>query len=335
VYSWYEVDAPPFSATDHNASDLSLTVSDIVMLGWVTQANGSLTFEAGAGNFSRWMQRSRDLQQLGFRVHPYVEFNPAGAVQLASNASLANMFYQQVSDLMAKGNFDGLQYSVEGCVAQQETLIPEYKAFIHGLKVSLDDVATVSISDRHTTGTNKELGVWIHGTCDTPKTDFCMSCMDYASSALDRVLYYGPQYMTMNEADVVTIANAQVALREKGTPGFAPSALDSELFWRSTGNKTIDDLNTQVRHDLPAIAFQAWPVPALDDIPGSLLVYRQNACGLAPPDPSPPPPGPVPRNRTLYDCVVEGGKDKCLPSGKGWSGLPLDECKAKCTSPAG
>ena len=338
VYSWYEVDAPPFNVTDHNASDFSLMVSDIVMLGWVTQANGSLTFDAGAGNLSLWMQRSRDLQQLGFRVHPYVEFNPAGAVQMASNTTLAKGFYRQVSDLMVQGNFDGLQYSVEGCVAQEETLISQYKAFISGLKASLG-VAAVSIGDQGRTATpTRELGVWIHGTCDTLKTDFCMSCVDYANSTLDRVLYYGPQYMgSMNEEDVVAISNAQLVLGEKGTPGLDPSALSGSLFWRPTGNKTLDDLNAMTRRGLPAIAFQSWPVPTLDSMPGSLLVYRQNGCGLPSPTPSPspspvPPRPPSSGNSTLYDCVLENGRQMCLPSGKGFPGLPLVECKAVCTA---
>ena len=173
TYSWYEVDSPPFNLSDERAAEHSLAVSDVVMLGWVTQANGSLTFEAGAANFSRWTDRLATLKRLGFRVQPYIEFNPGGAIQVSTNTSLAEAFYKQVVALMQLG-FDGLQYSVEGCVAAEKPLRAPYMSFISGLKRAIGD---------------KELGVWIHETCDTPETDFCLTCVDYASTALDRVIY--------------------------------------------------------------------------------------------------------------------------------------------------
>jgi hypothetical protein len=39
--------------------------------------------------------------------------------------------------------------------------------------------------------------------------------------------------MTIQESDIVTIANAQAVLGKKGVPGFAPSALGSALFYGS------------------------------------------------------------------------------------------------------
>ena len=35
----------------------------------------------------------------------------------------------------------------------------------------------------------------------------------------------------------------------------------------------------------------------------------------------------------LYDCVVSGGKDECLPSAGGFPGLPLPDCRAACRAP--
>lgn len=80
---------------------------------------------------------------------------------------------------MLDGGYDGFQYSIEGCVPAEKELVPQYGQFVAGLKRAV--------------GTSKELSVWIHMTCETPVTDFCMTCANYSATDLDRVIYYGPQ----------------------------------------------------------------------------------------------------------------------------------------------
>ena len=51
--------------------------------------------------------------------------------------------------------------------------------------------------------------------------------------------------------------------------------------------------------------------------------------GPGPPLPPPPPSPPLPPS-PLFDCVLNGGKPECLPSARGFPGMPLSGCQAFC-----
>lgn len=209
VYTWWDPARPPISldiTTNETLRAVAKGVSDIVMLGWVTDHSGSLEFTQGGAvpeSKALWVAQRTKLQALGFRVHAYIELNPGGTSNCATNATAAAFFLAQVGSLMAEG-WDGLQVSVEGCGPAQKPLIPHYQDFIARLKQQLGD--------------GKELAVWIHEYCNE-RSDFCMTCADYrAAIGFDRVIYYGPQYWGyLSAAKIALIGQAQAELGTAGT----------------------------------------------------------------------------------------------------------------------
>ena len=143
VYTWWDPTRPPISldsTTNDTLRAVASGVSDIVMLGWVTDHSGSLEFTQGGAvpeSKAKWASQRTKLQALGFRVHAYIELNPGGTSQCAANATAAAGFLAQVASLMAEG-WDGLQVSVEGCGPAQKPLIPRCKFFqTHGILLAL------------------------------------------------------------------------------------------------------------------------------------------------------------------------------------------------------
>lgn len=269
VYTWWEPTRPPISLNLSNSTlqNIATGVSDIVMLGWVTDGTGSLHFTQGSTvpqSRALWeAQRSR-LQALGFRVHAYIELNPSGTSHCAANISAAAAFGASVTSLMAEG-WDGLQVSVEGCGPNEKRLIPQYQQFITGLKQKV--------------GARRELVVWIHEYCNTA-SDFCMTCSDYKQTAgFDRVIYYGPQYWGyISAAQMDLIGQAQAALGSAGTPGLAPKALHGNLFGPAFGRP---EHNATLLQSLDAIAFQGWPLGTGTNstvVPVPLRNYRTIPC---------------------------------------------------------
>lgn len=269
VYTWWEPTRPPIGLNLSNSTLASVAtgVTDIVMLGWVTDGTGALRFTQGGSvpqSKAVWESQRTRLQALGFRVHAYIELNPSGTSHCATNASAAAAFDASVGSLMAQG-WDGLQVSVEGCGPNENRLIPQYQQFIAGLKQQV--------------GAQRELGVWIHEYCNEA-SDFCMTCKDYRQThGFYRVIYYGPQYWGyISAAQTGLLSKAQAALGRTGTPGLAPKALHGNLFGPAFGRP---EYNATLLHLLDAIAFQGWPLGSGANstvVPASLSNYRALPC---------------------------------------------------------
>jgi hypothetical protein len=197
VYTWWEPTRPPIGLNLSNSTLASVAtgVTDIVMLGWVTDGTGALRFTQGGSvpqSKAVWESQRTRLQALGFRVHAYIELNPSGTSHCATNASAAAAFDASVGSLMAQG-WDGLQVSVEGCGPNENRLIPQYQQFIAGLKQQV--------------GAQRELGVWIHEYCNEA-SDFCMTCKDYRQT-------HGFASYTMARSTGDTLARHKLACSAK------------------------------------------------------------------------------------------------------------------------
>lgn len=269
VYTWWEPTRPPISLNISNSTlrEVAAGISDIVMLGWVTDNTCDLHFTQGGPvpqSKALWSSQRSLLQTMGFRVHAYIELNPGGTSHCAANASAAAAFGASVGSLMEEG-WDGLQVSVEGCGPNEKHLIPQYQQFVAGLKQKV--------------GAQRELGVWIHEYCNEP-SDFCMTCNDYKQTpGFDRVIYYGPQYWGyISAAQIDLIGQAQAALGKAGTPGMAPKALRGNLFGPAFGRP---EHNATLLRSLDAVAFQGWPLGTGANstvVPTPLSNYRALPC---------------------------------------------------------
>ena len=59
VYSWWDSDRPPLNITANAAGAVAKGVSDIVMLGWVSDRNGTMRFAAAPGQSKVELTRQR------------------------------------------------------------------------------------------------------------------------------------------------------------------------------------------------------------------------------------------------------------------------------------